>query len=137
MASRTLQQDMASDFYANVLDVNSGFAKTITFYPAMGGESRRIVAVVSQSQRPEEGPLVDYTKEEVRVTVGRTESHAKGGVDVPVMDGETADAIARDGDSEQQKFAFTGEVINRTSYSLTMRFERPIALRLGSGARRR
>ena len=135
MASQTLKQDMASDFYANVLDTGA-FAETVTFYPALGGTARRIVMAVSLGQHPEEGELIDTNTEEIRVLVGRTEAHAKGGIDVPYKDATTADAIRRDDDTETQRFAFTGDILSETPYSLELRFERPKPVRLGARAGR-
>lgn len=105
---RTLRDDRKADFY-NVFLNTGEFAETVTFYPARGGPSRRIVVIRSVTQRPEQGELVTYGEEQLRIRVGKDETHAKGGIAVPVSAGTKRDMIQRDDDTETERYAYTGE----------------------------
>ena len=134
--TKTLAEDIADDLYSVML-ATSDFAETVTYYPGGGGASRSVVALVrhdGQSRR--DGPS-HYDEDRIIVIVGNDEDHAKGGVESPAW-GTSPDAIdclLRSGDSETQKYAFTGQR-RQIAGGWELHFSRPVAKGYGTAHRK-
>lgn len=133
--ARTLMEQQALDAAAVFLVVGEN-AETVTFYPAHGGASRPVVMEVSGGARPEPGAIVDQQEDTVTVFCLKDETHAKGGVAVPVHDQGSADSFQRDGDPDHRKFVFNGRIIMETDHSWQLEYTRPRPIRAGGNARR-
>ncbi len=133
--SNTLKDDAAADLYANVLD-SSAFAETITFYPAGGGSSRRLVASITEAAEIVSGATIDFNVETITVLVGNDESRAKGGITQPTRGASATDidALTRDDDSNSRKYAFTGEK-KRMPGGWKLTYSRPSLVMAGVKAR--
>ncbi len=133
----TLKDDMTADLYANVLDT-SAFAETVTFYPAGGGSSRRLVASITEVDEIVPGAMVEFKTEKITVLVGNDESHARGGIEQPLhgASAEDIDALTRDDDSNARKYAFTGKA-ERMPGGWKLMYSRPSLVLAGVKARGR
>ncbi len=132
--ANTLKDDMAADLAGTFLNTKE-FAETVTFYPADGSASRSIVMIVVQNQKPEDNGPVNYETETIDVQCLKDESHAKGGIATPTRGLTTSvDKLVRAGDTEDERFAFTGEILGETfgGAGWRLRFERSKARQIGS-----
>ena len=134
--SRTLKDDLASDFEDVFLNENE-FSEWVTYYPAHGGPSRRILVNVTKPKADvnDQGDI-EARDESISVECRKTESGTKGGVVCPVRDGSRADTLSRETDSETDRYAFTGTVESETSHSWRLVFRRLRPTRIGTTQRR-
>ncbi len=110
-------------FYRVVLN-DQHWAKPVTITED-GRPDRTILAVCRRTAADREEGLTDANVDSLAVTVGRDESHAKGGI-----------AAARRGlklmrPDETELYAFEGTVIEETEYSFVLQFSRPRLTTLG------
>lgn len=134
---RTLKEDLARDFHEVFLNEKE-HSEWVTFYPAGGGRSRRLLVTVTKPRRDvaDRGD-VEMDEEEIIVEAGRDESHAHGGIAFPCCTGSDADTLVRDGDEDLDRFAFSGRIESETPHSRRLHFTRPRPLRIGTEQRQR
>lgn len=107
------------------------FAEYVRFYPADGGPSRTLLALVEASSSPKWEDTQHELTEEVLVTVGNDPYHAtKGGIREPRM----GDALQRTGETE--RYAWTGETRAAEGGSWTLVYQRPRRVSVGGPHRR-
>ncbi len=121
----TFKTNRRDNFYEVFLN-DEHFAEWITYHPAVGDE-RAVLALIEHEQRRHEDEVVVRDDERIVVTVGRDETHEKGGVELPKI----GDGLMREVDDGWGKFAFTGEVVNQTAHSWKLVFTRPKSRALG------
>ncbi len=114
------------------IDLNPDqFGEWITFYPAGGGQPRRLVASIEQSAqgvREDEG---EHQLEEIKVLVTGNRYHAElGGIDTP----RPGDCLQRDGETD--KYSWTGEVLAHDGGGWHLTFSRRKIFSKGGPARR-
>jgi hypothetical protein len=133
MSSRTLKDDLASDFENVFLNENE-FSEWVTYHPAYGGPSRRILVNVTKPKADvnDQGDI-EARDESISVECRKTETGTKGGVACPVRDGSRADTLVRDGETD--RYAFTGTVENETPHSWKLLFRRLRPTRIGTAQR--
>ena len=123
--SELLEEDLR-DVFCNVEE----FGETVTFYPADGSPSRRLVAVIESSQRVFDGEMIAQLAEEITVLVGRDRHGEKGGIEAPAV----GDEIKRERDN--QTYFYTGEVRNSDTASWWLAYSRHLPVALGTSQRR-
>jgi hypothetical protein len=124
--ARTLRDDMAGEIYSTLLN-EAEAAEWITYYPGGGGDSRRMLALVTEQSAVEQGEVIELEKELLSVVVGGDPSHAKGGVTRPSRDLVSvgrSDTLLRESDTDTTRFVFTG-IARRMQGGWVMQFERP------------
>lgn len=122
-----------ANFYACLLDTNA-FAEQVTYHPAGQPAPRTITAIVRPTQEIDQAEYLDREVQRYTVSVGKDETHAKGGVALPVA----GDRIQRASETDQQALmAFTGRIIGETPHSYLLEFSRPITTQIGTDHRRR
>lgn len=116
---RTFQDDLRDDLSHAFLDP-SEFGETITYHP-LGGQSRQINASITEDVQIEAGDTIHQSTERIEVLVIRDAT-------LGVVDAQIGDGIQREGDPV--RFAFSGEVLNRSRAAQTLVFvrSRPYAL---------
>jgi len=135
MTTRTLKDDMERDFEDTFLNEDE-FAEWVTFYPANGGPSRRIlVNVTGRIAAVNDRGDIEARDEEITVECRKAETGTQGGVAAPVRTGSQADTLVCDGDQETDRYSFTGEVRGETAYSWTLAFRRLRPTRIGTQQR--
>lgn len=124
--ARTLKDDQADD-WADTFANAEEFAEQVYYQPAGGGTERQITALVERVADVTTEGAVWRRLDELVVTVGRNEDHAKGGVARP----QPGDRLRRATDANTTNYAFTGEVIAETPASFRLRFVRPVPVQAG------
>lgn len=120
----SLRAQAAVNFYATVLNVEH-FAEWATFVPA-GGPARALVAKIEVTDSLIVGGPGAEQVEELAVTVGRDESHVKGGIDRP----QVGEQLVR---ADGRRYGYTGRVLNQTPYSSQLQFARRVDDQVGRG----
>lgn len=116
---------MAADVAGTLLNT-AEFAEWVTYYPATGGVSHRLVALISNEAARQDTPgPVRRNVETVRVFLLNDPTHAKGGVATPAHSERGADSFLRDSDPTGGRYVFTGRVYDSDAVSWTLEFERP------------
>ena len=128
----TLRAQITSDVH-NVLLEADDFAETVTYYPAGGGASRSVVAIVEEL-----GSIVDEntgiaSRENISVTVSRDvdavadDGTTLNGIDDPKL----GDGLVRSGDDASKGYSYTGDKENVDDAAWQLIFTRHVIIRHG------
>jgi hypothetical protein len=90
-----------------------------------GKPDRTILAVCRRTVADRQEHVTDTSMEMLAVTVGRDETHEKGGI----AEARRGLKLVRDGETDA--YAFEGTVLEETEYSLVLQFARPKLTTLG------
>lgn len=125
----------AENYYATILDYEHGFAELVTYHTKSNPAApRTIIALVRPKQETQETEFTERDVQTYTVSVGRIESHEKGGVNVP----QKGDRIQRASETDQDALmAFTGRVLGETPHSFRLEFTKPITKQIGTSHQRR
>jgi len=128
----TLREQIESDV-ANVLMEGNDFAEAVTYYPAGGGASRTVYAIVEEvgTMASDDSGLAGT--ETIHVTVSRdadatdADGNVKNGIDDPQL----GDGLRRPGDAADKGYSYTGEKSDVDDYAWSLIFVRHVILKHG------
>lgn len=125
----TFRELLAEDLKDVFLNTEE-FGEAVTFFPAGGGASRRIVVLIEQNQRGVSGELIDHELDEITVQVSRKVNGESGGIERPIV----GDTLTRANDPE--RYAYNGEIKESDSASWWLVYSRQKPLGIGNNYRR-